>query len=109
MLYRTRNNMLLDSIRENYIKKNTKQDIIGHLKAKQGKSLQFSLTYNNITVTVYHNLVEAALKQPMTREKIRSSIDKLGPTLFNFKELIIEADSNIFIPVAWLNEMKRSN
>ena len=107
LLYRTRNNMLLDSIRENYIKKNTKQDIIGHLKAKQGKSLQFSLTYNNITVTVYHNLVEAALKQPMTREKIRSSIDKLGPTLFNFKELIIEADSNIFIPVAWLNEIRR--
>jgi putative protease len=107
MVYRTRNNALLGHIGDNYIKKDAKQEIRGHLYAKQGERLQLTLSYSNQSVTAYHNVVEAAIKQPMTDEKLKVSIEKLGDTLFQFGDLIIEADNNIFVPVAWLNELRR--
>lgn len=106
-VYRTKNNMLLDSIRDKYISKDTKQGIRGHLSAKLGERLKLTLYYNNHSVTAYHNTVEAAIKQPMTPDKLKASIDKLGNSMFYFEEINIEADSNIFIPVAWLNEIRR--
>ena len=107
MVYRTRNNALLGYIEDKYIKKDTKQDITGYLHARVGERLQLTLKLGNVAVTAYHNAVEAAIKQPMTKEKLSASIDKLGDTLFTFDELIVEADSNIFVPVAWLNEIRR--
>lgn len=106
-VYRTRNNALLNDIADKYIKRDARYNIKGHLYAREGERLQLRLSYGNRSVTVYHNAVEAAIKQPMTKDKLAASIDKLGDTLFSFSELIIEADSNIFIPVAWLNELRR--
>lgn len=107
MVYRTRNNALLGSIRERFIDKDIKQEISGYLYVKQGERLQLTLSYNSISVTAYHKMVEAAIKQPMTKERLYASINKLGDTIFQFEELTIEADSNIFVPVAWLNELRR--
>lgn len=107
IVYRTRNNSLLDDVGERYIKKDAKQKITGFLYAKEGERLQLTLNYIDQSVTAYHNIVEAAIKQPMTKEKLMSSIDKLGDTFFQFEDLFIEADNNIFIPVAWLNEIRR--
>ena len=106
-VYRTRNNKLLDHIRDKFIKTDVKQDITGYLYAKQGEKLQLTLSLNNHYVTAYHNAVEPAIRQPMTKDKLSASIGKLGDTLFKFKELIIEADDNIFIPVSRLNEIRR--
>lgn len=106
-VYRTRNNALLEHIGHNYIKTDAKYDIKGYLYAKQGERLQLTLSYNNQSITAYHNVVEAALKQPMTKDKLEASIDKLGDTVFLFEDLVIEADNNIFVPVVWLNELRR--
>ena len=107
MVYRTRNNALLTDISDKYISKDSKHDIRGYLYARIGERLQLTLSYNNQSVTAYHNAVEAAIKQPMTKDKLASSIDKLGDTLFSFSELEIDAEANIFLPVAWLNEIRR--
>ncbi|TAH75162.1 MAG: U32 family peptidase [Anaerolineaceae bacterium] len=106
-VYRTRNNSLLKQIGDKYIRTDAKHDIMGYLYAKQGERLQLTLSYNNRSVTAYHNLVEAAIKQPILKNKLRASIDKLGDTLYQFRELIIESDDNIFVPVSWLNEIRR--
>lgn len=106
-VYRTRNNALLGKIQDKYINKDAKVGIIGYLEAKLGKKLKLTLGYNNQYVTAYHNVVEAAIKQPMTYDKLKSSIDKLGDTMFYFEDLTIDADEKIFVPVAWLNEIRR--
>lgn len=106
-VYRTRNNSLLREIEDKYIKTDAKCDISGHLYARLGERLRLTLSLNNQSVTAYHNVVEAAIKQPMTKDKLYIAIDKLGDTLFKFGELNIDADDNIFIPMAWLNEIRR--
>lgn len=106
-VYRTRNNKLLSNLQDKFISKDEKLPIKGYLGAKSGERLQLSLEVNNHFITAYHNIVEPAIKQPMTKEKLQSSIDKLGDTMFYFKELDIEVDGNIFVPVSWLNEIRR--
>ena len=107
LVYRTRNNMLLSQLQDKYLKKDNKIPIKGRLIARTGEKLQLFLQVNNQLVTVYHNVVEPAIKQPMTKEKLQASIDKLGDSMFCFQELSIEADSNVFVPVSWLNEIRR--
>jgi len=107
MVYRTKNSMLLDSIRGRFIEKDAKQGISGFLTAKEGERLKLVLESDGRSVTVYHNIVEAAKSQPMTAQKLKTAVDKLGNTLFYFRELNVEADENIFVPVSWLNEIRR--
>lgn len=107
LVFRTKNNMLLNSIRERFIDKDAKQGINGLLTAKEGERLKLVLNFDNHSVTAYHNMVEAAKSQPMTADRLKASVDKLGNTLFYFKELNVETDGNIFVPVAWLNEIRR--
>jgi len=106
-VYRTKNNMLLNSIREKFIDKDVRQGITGLLTAKAGERLKLVLKFDNLSVTAYHNMVEEAKSQPVTAERLKASIDKLGNTLFYFEKLIVDADDNIFVPVAWLNDIRR--
>lgn len=106
-VYRTKNNMLLNSIRERFIDRDEKQGITGILYAKEGERLKLELYFDNLSVTAYHNTVGLAKSQPMTADKLKASVDKLGNTFFYFKELKVEADGNIFVPVSWLNEIRR--
>ena len=107
MVYRTRNNMLLSYLQDKYINQDMKQPVKGYLRARIGERLQLSLEANNHYVTAYHNMVEPAIKQPMTKERLQASIDKLGDTMFYFEELDIQLDNNIFVPVSCLNEIRR--
>ncbi|NLJ96709.1 MAG: U32 family peptidase [Clostridiales bacterium] len=107
LVYRTRNNNLINALQDKYIKKDEKLPIKGYLLAKLGEKLRLTLYYNNCHVTAHHNIVEPAIKQPMTKEKLQASIDKLGDSMFYFQELDMEADDDIFVPVSWLNEIRR--
>lgn len=107
MVYRTRNNMLLTSLQDKFINQDAKQPVRGYLGARIGERLELTLESNNHYVTAYHNIVEPAIKHPMTKESLGSSIDKLGDTMFYFDFLDIQLDNNIFVPVSWLNEIRR--
>jgi putative protease len=81
--------------------------IHGHLTAKTGEKLTLSLTYRELTVTAYKDNVQEAMKQPMTEDKLKAPIEKIGDTLYYFEELLVTKDDNIFVPVAWLNDIRR--
>lgn len=107
MVYRTKNNKLLELLAKNYIEVDEKLAIKGHLAAKLGEKLTLSLSYQNFSVTVMRDIVQEAIKQPMTKEKLMAPILKTGDTLYQINDLIIDADENIFVPVAWLNDIRR--
>jgi putative protease len=87
--------------------KNRQLLIQGVLIAKQGERLALTLSYREIQITAYQEVVQTALKQPMTREKLIAPISKTGDTFYSFDSLIVEMEENIFVPVAWLNEIRR--
>jgi putative protease len=108
-VYRTKNNALLDRLGKEYLEKNLRLGIKGRLSAKLGQRLALTIAYKEIQVSVYQDVVQEAVNQPITKDKLSASIEKLGDTLFYFEELEINSDQNIFVPVAWLNEIRRES
>lgn len=51
--------------------------------------------------------VQYAQNQPLTEERIRSQMEKLGNTEYEWENLEIQMDENIFIPMKMLNEARR--
>ncbi len=107
LVYRTRNNELLGELELDYLAKDAKLGIKGKLVAKVSERISFTAYSQGCAVTAYHDIVQPALKQPMTLEKLRSPLEKTGDTLYYFEEIEIDADENIFVPVAWLNDLRR--
>ncbi len=106
-VYRTKNNKLLEELETEYMAKNRQLKIQGKLYAKLGERLALTLIYQDIQVTAYQEVVQAALKQPMTTEKLLAPIAKTGDTFYSFDSLIVDMEENIFVPVAWLNDIRR--
>ena len=42
-----------------------------------------------------------------TSDRIEEQLNKLGDTIYEFDNLEIETDSNIFVPINKLNELRR--
>ena len=107
MVYRTKNNALLENLSRNYVNDDKRIGIKGRLTAKIGHRLKLTVSYQNFSASEYKEVVQEAMKQPMTKEKLETPLMKTGDTLFYFEELQIDLEDNIFVPVAWLNEIRR--
>ncbi|MDF2907776.1 MAG: hypothetical protein K0R34_3097 [Herbinix sp.] len=106
-VYRTKNNLLLGELESQYLSKDKQLGIQGKLTAKVGERLALTLIYKEVQITAYQDVVQEAVKQPMTREKLIAPIEKTGDTFYTFDSLIVDMEENIFVPVAWLNEIRR--
>jgi putative protease len=107
-VYRTRNNMLMEQLRADYLEKDRQLGMEGNLKARLNEPLSLTVACMGVTATSYHQIVQEAMKQPMTQEKLSASILKTGDTFYYFDRLTIDMDENIFVPVGWLNELRRN-
>lgn len=106
-VFRTKNQKLLDVIREEYIDNSYKEKIQGRFSAFIGKPMCLMVSLGDKHVEVYGDVVEAAIKQPMTEEKIRNQLSKTSATEFAFQLLEVTMDEAIFIPVVSLNILRR--
>ncbi len=52
-------------------------------------------------------IVEESKNSPMTEERIKSQLEKLGGTIYQVNSIQLECDSSIFIPIQKLNELRR--
>lgn len=108
LVYRTKNQTLLDEIKVQYLENGMKEKLQGTFTAKVGEPMCLKVSLSKISVIEYGNVVEPALKQPMSEDKIRNQLEKTNTTPFVFETLDILIDDNIFIPVAFLNEIRRA-
>lgn len=64
--------------------------------------------YKNIEYTVKSDIIpQKALNQPISKEKVFEQITKTGNTCFEFKNLNIVLDEDLFLPIKLLNEIRR--
>jgi len=98
---------LLESIREQYL--NHKPQIPVYMSAVLLKNQPASMTliYGDISVTVHGDIVQQALKQPLSEDKIREQLSKCGNTDFVTNEISLTVDSDVFMPVSALNRLRR--
>ena len=87
---------------------NKKINIKGKCILKVGEPIKFYITdYNNSVEVTSDYIIEKAKNEETTVERIKEQLNKLGDTIYTFDVLDIESDSNIFVPINKLNEIRR--
>ena len=74
-----------------------------------GQEPELTVEYNKEILKVSgDNLVEKAVKAPISRERIHEQLSKLGDTVFSLRNIQIELEENAFITVKDLNNLRRN-
>ncbi len=98
---------LLSRIREAYIEKKKLFPVSASAIFHVEHPCELTLICGNVQVTVQGAVVQKALKQPLLKEKIKEQLLKSGNTCFEISELKVDAESDIFLPVSALNQLRR--
>ncbi|HCL02258.1 MAG TPA: peptidase U32 [Lachnoclostridium phytofermentans] len=118
-VYRTKNEALLSELSEKYYDTDKKVLAYGSFYAKVGEPMSFTVWADissdsladktePITITEYGEIVMEAKNQPMSEENIREKLMKTKDTPFEFDNLTIYLEGNVFLPVSKLNELRRT-
>ncbi len=85
----------------------TKEKIKGFLRLSKNNPAHFLLEYKGLQAEVTGDVVEAAKKQPLTREAVCGKLQKTGNTPFELESLQLEMEEGCFLTVSALNQLRR--
>ncbi len=108
VLNRTRNESLLEEIRTTIVEKKIKEKIGGRFIACVGKPAKLILKYGDISVEVIGEVAQEAINKPMSAQRIEEQLRKTGNTEFEFDNLEIDMQGQLFFPLQSLNELRRN-
>lgn len=82
-------------------------DVSVTVKAKIGSKLMINISDGVNSCFSYASIVEEAKNAPISKDRIKKQVEKMGNTPFICKNTIIDMDDNIFISIKELNELRR--
>lgn len=85
-----------------------KVDIAIKVIAKINEPLEITFIKDNIVVREKGSIVEKAKSAVVTKERIISQVKRLGNTPFNYHEIDVLLDDDIFIPMGEINVLRRT-
>ena len=98
--------LLLKKIKEE-LKEDKKIPINISIKAKINEPFVLKFNDGENKVEVVGEIVNSAIKQPLSEEQIMNQINRLGNSVYEVCLFKCEIDENVFIPIKLLNEYKR--
>lgn len=109
LVYRTKNEVLLNSINENIILKPIKKRIKASFYAEPENELMLTLYTDTASVTVNGALCLQAENRPVDEERVCQALLKLGDTEFSLdrEDVDIALVGEVFFPMSALNELRR--
>ena len=87
--------------------KEKKIDINYKVIAKINKPLQVTITDGINTITKTISKVEQSKNTPTLTQDLKEKLSKIGETPFQVKEIEYDIDKDIFIPLKYINEIRR--
>ena len=106
-LFRTRRNELIDRIDRAWLSGEKQIPVRGHFTARTGEPMVLSLSCGWVQAEVFGEVVEEALRQPMTAESALRTLQKTGEEQFSFEELTAEVGEGAFQTVGNLKKLRR--
>ncbi|HPF82706.1 MAG TPA: U32 family peptidase [Bacilli bacterium] len=100
---------LLNKEIDNLIKTDKRKILIdGIININKDKKIELTINKDDISLTEYSdNEVEKAIKIETTKEDVFKQINKTGNTIFEFNNINIKIDNNLFVPIKELNDLRR--
>lgn len=87
------------------------EPIHGRLTLSEGKSAKLCLSYpgeaGGIRTETEGALVQKALKQPVSAQRLEQQLRKTGGTPFAFEKISVELEGEVFLPIQAVNELRR--
>ncbi len=99
---------LLNKKIDDILKVNKKIKIKGDLEVYLNNKIKLEVFDGKNSIVVFGNVVNEAINSPISFDRIKEQLNKLGNTIYEFSELNIVGDTNIFIPIKELNELKNN-
>lgn len=108
IVLKTNDNNLINNIDEEINKRERRILIDGSIQCKKDKPIILNITDGiNIIEVKSRYIIEESINNPTTKEMIEKQINRLGNTVYKLNKLDIIMDSNIFINIKELNEIRR--
>lgn len=79
----------------------------GYLRAHVGEKLKLTVMAGAQSVTREGAVVERALSKGADEGRVRAQLMKTGAVPYEFVDLMLDVDSDAFLPVSMLNELRR--
>jgi len=105
--YKATSEDLLNKINDTYIKSSLALKIDAKVKFIKGEPFVIEYSYNNQKSIAKGMIVDTAKKAPVSYDKIKEQVSKLGDTYFELRNINIECDTDGFLPIGAINEVRR--
>lgn len=98
---------LLGKVRSRYIDSRMSHPVTVTARFAKGEPARVTFACQSLSVSVYGDIVQTALKQPITSDNIIKQLQKLGETSFEAGQITVDSDEDVFYPVGKINELRR--
>jgi len=82
-------------------------DITGEVIIKENRPIELAVSDGINHVLKYGELPSKALNRPITEDDVIKQVNKLGNTVYQFTQLNVNLDDNMFVNIKTLNELRR--
>lgn len=107
VVYRTRNKALQERIRKKHDQIDDSFGLKGRFLAREGEKAEFTVSGNGVEITVQGDMVQPAVRRPVQKEDVAERLDTLGNTAYDWEELRIEVEPDLFLPLGGVKELRR--
>lgn len=101
-------NVYMESLYEKYVKTEKKEKIKGILEVSTEKNMKLLLQWDQLEVCVEAAPAMVPKNRAMAAEDFEKQLRKTGNTPFEFEDLKILIDGEVFVPNGVLNELRRT-
>lgn len=108
IVLKTTDKKQLDEINSLLSKKTRKVLVSLNLELKRNQKPVLKLSDGkNEVIVVGEQVIEEALKVPISKERIREQMEKFGDSIYQVSDITLNVDDNIFVSIKELNELRR--
>lgn len=108
VVYKTHDKQLSDMLKKTWEKGTRKKEVFAELRVKIGEPMAYKLWDNEGNYSyITGEIVQEAMSQPISFEKLKLQASKTGNTPFLVKDISIIGDEKIYISVSSVNELRR--
>lgn len=98
----------IDYVNEHYLMKDPKLSISMEVTFIKNEPIRLICRYDSYEVQAKGEVVQEALKQPISLEKLKEHITKTGDTPFEISEIKINMGDDGFLPVKSIKDIRRN-
>ncbi|MBR4753616.1 MAG: U32 family peptidase, partial [Lachnospiraceae bacterium] len=105
--YDTGDEAFFKTIADRFVNTEKKEKITGRARLHKNEPAELEVSLSHAKVLMKGDLVSQAQNAPLDKERVEKQLKKTGDTPFEFDDLAIEMDGDIFIPMGALNALRR--